>query len=130
MMAHQTEEPEPIRDTNADVPEALEGVIARLMTKAPEDRFPSMADAVKALQGSLAGLVPPKVKPRQSVTPNPGKPKVNSSAPRKVVERAHPAAPEKPPRKLDSAVLTLIIALVVAGATGIGGVVVWLMLLR
>jgi serine/threonine protein kinase len=130
MMAHQTEEPEPIHDANPAVTEELEAVIARLMAKSPQDRFPSMTDAVKALQSSLAGRGLAKVKQRQPVTPSPGKLKANPSGPRKAVERARPLAPEKPQQKPDSAIQNLIIALVVAGVTGIGGVVVWLLFLR
>jgi serine/threonine kinase PknH len=130
MMAHQTEEPEPIRDANPAVPEELEAVIARLMAKSPADRFPSMAEAVKALQGSLAGRGPAKVKQRQPVTPSPGKLKANPNGPRKAVERPRPAPPVKPEKKPDSTILSLIVALLVAGVTGIGGVVVWLLFLR
>jgi serine/threonine protein kinase len=130
MMAHQTEEPEPIQQANPDVSDGLEAVIARLMAKAPDDRFPSMVEAMRALRGSLAGRVPPKAKPRSGVIPGNGKSPAkaaNSGASRAVGERPRPAA-EKPAKKEDSPFSGLMMALIVAGAVGIGGVVLWFFL--
>jgi serine/threonine-protein kinase len=50
MVAHQTEEPTPIRDLSPDVPHKLCAVVSRLMRKAPEDRYDSLGDLVKELQ--------------------------------------------------------------------------------
>lgn len=39
MMAHQTKEPEPLRDLAPEVPAGLAAVVAKLMAKAPEKRY-------------------------------------------------------------------------------------------
>src|SRR5204863_8642435 len=44
------QQPRPIRESNADVPEWLAAVIARLQAKKPADRFASASDVVAALQ--------------------------------------------------------------------------------
>jgi serine/threonine protein kinase len=49
-------EPRPIRDLNPDIPPALEAQIGRLMAKAPEDRFTSAKDLVRALGDQLAEI--------------------------------------------------------------------------
>jgi serine/threonine-protein kinase len=54
MMAHQTEEPTPLRELAPEVPARLAAVVARLMKKAPAERFAGMAEVEEALQGLLA----------------------------------------------------------------------------
>jgi serine/threonine-protein kinase len=49
MIAHATEDPEPPRYLNADVPPELEEIILRAMEKRPADRFQSMAELRDAL---------------------------------------------------------------------------------
>jgi serine/threonine-protein kinase len=51
LMAHQFQEPAPIQDASPDVPDGLVAVVHRLMRKTPEERFPSMQEAVDALRG-------------------------------------------------------------------------------
>jgi serine/threonine-protein kinase len=50
MMAHQTQEPAPIREFAPGTPGALVEVVRRLMQKVPEARYPQTFDAVEALR--------------------------------------------------------------------------------
>src|SRR5262249_10652036 len=79
MMAQQFEEPAPLSDLNPVVPPRLAAVVRRLMKKAPEERFPGMAEVEAALQDLLARPAPP---PRPSAATPPPPP-----------ARAPPAAP-------------------------------------
>jgi serine/threonine-protein kinase len=66
MMAHQFEEPQPIRELNGKVSPRLAALITRLMRKSPEERFASTDEAVLALQAmyaELAGHPTPKSVP-------------------------------------------------------------------
>ncbi len=60
LMAHVHEAPPPLLVTNpdADVPPALEQIVARAMAKQPDDRFASMDELLAALKGTAgeAGL--------------------------------------------------------------------------
>jgi serine/threonine-protein kinase len=134
MMAHQTEEPEPIRNANPEVPKALENVIARLMAKAPQDRFPSMAEAAKALRA--CGSVPggSKIKHRP---PGPLVPEGDRKTPRAAArptgvgpasKRARPEEPAQSNRKDPSSHLGVILAVLVGGTVFIGGTIAWLLL--
>lgn len=55
MMAHQTRQPTPIRDFAPDCPDGLEQVVARLMAKAPDERYQGMDEVVEALEPYLSG---------------------------------------------------------------------------
>jgi serine/threonine protein kinase len=64
MMAHQFNEPTPIRELNPEVPLELVDVVKRLMQKAPENRFPNAAAVVETLQPlsdlpTASSLAPP-----------------------------------------------------------------------
>lgn len=50
MMAHQAQEPTPIRQIAPYVPKALAAVIERLMKKNPEERYPSFSEVAEALR--------------------------------------------------------------------------------
>ena len=50
MLAHQNEIPTPVRELSPETPPALADVVARLMEKAPEDRYEDVGEAVKELQ--------------------------------------------------------------------------------
>jgi serine/threonine protein kinase len=52
-------EPRPIREINADIPEWLCIIIARLLAKHPADRFENAAEVVDLLDGCLAHLQQP-----------------------------------------------------------------------
>lgn len=56
MMAHQTREPEPIRNLAPDVPEGLVNVVVRLMAKTPEQRFTGCDELVEALEPFLGNV--------------------------------------------------------------------------
>ena len=49
MIAHASEDPEPPRYVNADVPPELEEIILRSMEKRPADRFQTVAELREAL---------------------------------------------------------------------------------
>jgi eukaryotic-like serine/threonine-protein kinase len=54
MIAHATEDPEPPRYLNGDIPAELEEIILRAMEKRPADRFQSMAELRDALDHVVA----------------------------------------------------------------------------
>src|SRR4029078_9695873 len=49
MIAHASEDPEPPRYHNADIPQELEEIILRSLEKRPEDRFQTVAELRDAL---------------------------------------------------------------------------------
>jgi serine/threonine-protein kinase len=53
MIAHASEDPEPPRYLNADIPGELEEIILRAMEKRPADRFQSMAELREALDNVI-----------------------------------------------------------------------------
>lgn len=55
MQAHSRQPPPPIRDRRPEVPEELEAAVLRMLAKEPEDRFPSMAEAIEAIGGYIPG---------------------------------------------------------------------------
>jgi serine/threonine-protein kinase len=52
MLAHQFEEPPPLRELSPEVTPKLAAVVQRLMRKSPAERYASTAEAVKALQAA------------------------------------------------------------------------------
>lgn len=50
MMAHQSKQPPPIKETAPETPNELIAVIERLMQKRPEDRYPSISDVIVTLR--------------------------------------------------------------------------------
>jgi serine/threonine-protein kinase len=50
MMAHQTQEPEPIQKYAPDVPKGLAEIVARLMAKKPEERYGGCDQVAEALE--------------------------------------------------------------------------------
>ncbi|HEV3261977.1 MAG TPA: serine/threonine-protein kinase [Gemmataceae bacterium] len=69
MMAHQAQQPPPIRETSPNVPEALVEIVTRLMQKAPEARFGSMAEVIEALRPFAEA----------SPSPRPARPSANAA---------------------------------------------------
>jgi serine/threonine protein kinase len=49
LLAHQMENPTPIREIRAEVPEELAAVLERMMDKAPDQRYGTPAEALEAL---------------------------------------------------------------------------------
>jgi serine/threonine protein kinase len=78
LMAHQFQEPAPIRDASPEVTEGLVAIIHRLMRKAPEERFPSMQQAVDALRNLFS---------------RPGEKQAPAAVPEEPSEPPAPAAP-------------------------------------
>jgi len=73
MMAHQAKEPPPIKEVSPETPDDLVEVVRRLMQKVPSERYPSIADAVLALQPFVTGMTPaaPAPRPRPVSPPTP-----------------------------------------------------------
>ncbi len=96
MMAHQLKQPTAVRQVAPDVPEALVKVCERLMQKKPEDRYPSISDAILALRplADETGRAPataraaPMAKQARPARPAP-----------KGDSAAMPAAPDAPPAR-------------------------------
>ena len=55
--------PRPLRDLNPDVPDWLEGIVAKLLAKEPADRFRSADEVAGLLERCLAHLQQPKQNP-------------------------------------------------------------------
>jgi serine/threonine protein kinase len=55
-MKHLTEPPLPPRKRNASVPKAMDTLVMGLLTKDPEDRYPSAAQLIEDLRGAQEGL--------------------------------------------------------------------------
>src|SRR5581483_1878448 len=82
-MRHINEPPPPIRDKRPDVPPRVEAAVQKAMAKRPEDRFPTMGEFCRELEGCLAELdsegtvvapavAPPRVpRTRRGVSPWP-----------------------------------------------------------
>ena len=58
--AHMRTPPPPPHEIRDDIPAWLEDVILRMLAKAPDERFPSMAEVYQALESRGAGVEPPK----------------------------------------------------------------------
>ena len=50
MLGHQFEEPTPIRGLVPELPRKLESLVARMLAKKPEDRYPSIDDVAQEIQ--------------------------------------------------------------------------------
>ena len=57
------EEPRPIREINSDIPEWLSRVVAKLMSKQPDDRFASAREVAELLKDCLAHVQQPTTVP-------------------------------------------------------------------
>ena len=99
MLGHQFEEPTPIRDLMPDVPRKLEAIVARMLAKKPEDRYPNIDSVIQEFQRitpELGEAAPPRPAAQAPKAPAP-KPQAAPVLPaRKSV--ALPARPApKPP---------------------------------
>ena len=52
-MQHLQEKPPPIREWRPNLPQAVEQIVERMLAKAPEDRFDSMAEVLAKLQEAI-----------------------------------------------------------------------------
>ncbi|MEK6239142.1 MAG: serine/threonine protein kinase [Planctomycetales bacterium] len=55
LMAHQVEEPEPIRKDRPDLPDDLEIILKRMMAKQLDDRYQTMEETISGLDAFVAG---------------------------------------------------------------------------
>ena len=65
------EEPRPIREINPDIPEWLCGIIAKLMSKRPDDRFDSAHEVAELLEECLSHVQQPTSVPLPAAIPLP-----------------------------------------------------------
>ncbi len=70
LRAHTRDAPAPLAERGADVPPALEAIVRRLLEKEPGERFPSAAEALRALEVSLGAQ--PQVDPGEVPGPTTG----------------------------------------------------------
>jgi hypothetical protein len=63
--------PRPIRETNADIPEWLEAIVARLHAKDPAERYQTAAEVAELLKEHLAHLQHPSVVPLPAAIQSP-----------------------------------------------------------
>lgn len=56
MLGHQNEEPKPIRELTPEVPAKLAAIVHRLLRKTPQERYPSMEEAVAELQAVISDV--------------------------------------------------------------------------
>src|SRR5262245_13123607 len=103
MMAHQFKEPTPVRELNPDVPAALGEIVQRLMQKAPEGRYGSVAEVVEALRPLAEEPTGGSALPREQPRPAPaapirvaGKPAVKPAAPRQAPPQSPPPSENRP----------------------------------
>jgi hypothetical protein len=59
LLCHQMKDPEPLRRYCPEVPEALAAVVARMMAKKPEARYPTFAEVTAALAPFADESLPP-----------------------------------------------------------------------
>jgi serine/threonine protein kinase/Tol biopolymer transport system component len=59
LLLHQMKEPPPLRELRPEVPEGLAAVVARMMAKAPDDRYQTPADVYEALAEWTQAPIPP-----------------------------------------------------------------------
>jgi eukaryotic-like serine/threonine-protein kinase len=65
LLRHRLEEPEPVRELRPEVPAEVAAVVARLMARDPEARYPEPSDLIEALER----LQPPELEPVQLPAP-------------------------------------------------------------
>jgi serine/threonine-protein kinase len=102
LLRHQLDAPPPVQDLRPEVPDVLATVVARLMAKAPGDRFPSAAAAAAALAPLAVyprGAKPVAIRPRPArAVPAPDS--VNTpSRPGSSTHAATPAPTRTPPAR-------------------------------
>ncbi len=76
VVRHAKEPPRPIAEVQRDVPAALDNVVAKMLAKAPAQRFAAPIEAAEALKAFLAGVTdwaasPPEATPSKPQGPEP-----------------------------------------------------------
>jgi serine/threonine-protein kinase len=109
MLAHQCEEPQPVRERNPGVPPRLAAIVHRLLCKTPAERYGSTAEVVQAFQD----LNQPRA--RRAPTPAPSPTLAPGPAPDTAAEPA--PAPQSP--------VTPVAVAVVIGGVLLGSALGW-----
>lgn len=119
LLKHQTEELTPVRRLRKDVPQALDGVLRRMVAKKPEERFQSAAEVAEALAPFAAGERGPamlKTVPLPPIAPS-GETWADLSDSAEMVAKPAPRGKREPARdKADGRPKRLLIGGVIAGA--------------
>jgi serine/threonine-protein kinase len=96
LWAHQYDPPPPLSEQRPDLPDAVDGVLAKALAKSPDDRYDSCLRFVAALRAATAGIgerhAPTRAGTRAdapSVEPGPPPPPPRWALP---VFRGHPQA--------------------------------------
>jgi hypothetical protein len=115
LLAHVNEMPKPLRELRPDVPPWLERICARMMAKNPDERYPSLQDAAKALEAAE--------KAKEEAAPVPAAPPPTKIKLEEIVELEKGVAP-KPvePPSWKPAAIAIAASFVVAVAFFLGPV--------
>jgi serine/threonine protein kinase len=73
LIYHQIQTPPSLRGLRPEVPEGLAAVVARMLAKRPQDRYPTPAEAAAALAPWVQGPEPPPA-PEEMPPPGPARP--------------------------------------------------------
>ena len=120
MLAHQNEVPRPVTDFAPDTPPALAAVVERLMSKAPEERYLSIAEVVKELQAISSS---PRLFAAPVAAATPAKAAAEEADDEAKEEEEAPASSE--PRAVALNLTTLWVVLAGLGAGGVVGLLTW-----
>ena len=91
MLGHQFEEPTPIRDLVPELPRKLETLVARMLAKKPEDRYPNIEAVIQEFR-----RVTPEL--GEAALPRPGAKAVAPEPAKASAPAAKPVAPKAMPR--------------------------------
>ncbi len=89
MRGHLLDAPPPLRTIRIDVPVALADVVNRMLEKEPANRFPTLGDAVTALEAATAAVKTAGAKPRMA----PGAQTMAQSSPTTPIPRSSTPMP-------------------------------------
>jgi serine/threonine-protein kinase len=134
MMAHQFDEPTPLRELCPEAPPKVAAIVERLMEKKPEDRYENTDDLVAALQALNPSAPKPAARPAMPATPV-MPPAAVKTAPRipAVAVRPQPAPAKKKEAPAARPAVwrdpRLVLAGVAVACVAAGGLVGWLLAL-
>jgi serine/threonine-protein kinase len=126
MLGHQFEEPTPIRQLAPETPHRLEAIVRRLLAKTPQERYPTIEEAVSELQAVTAesrNAVPVKPVPASASVKTPSGPKravtPSAIAEKSAKAKSKTAASPKTARESRAGLWLTLAALAVGSAIGV-----------